>query len=455
MYIRTYIEKDAQISRNSYVNMGKNPIANLYFGGTYLEPEYSRYLFYFDVDRLKELYSNCYLGDLSNVTHYLKFKLTGIFGANDLDCASTDYRICLFKVNQDWVEGCGNTNCSDPCGDIITLSTCKDNVLEPVNWYEAKNGENWTIEGVFDAYSGETEYLECQTITCDDEYLEFDITSIINDLITGETLNYGYGLAFHSTYELYPPVTNHQGVSFFSKDTGTYFKPFVETFFQEAIIDTRSSFYCQESNDLCLYAQNRKGQTFMFDETPIVNVYDQNGDLFNTYSAECRTFGVYSINLTVEDCDTQCGIWSDVWTNLKINGVDKSDIELEFDVKEDETWGQMHSGKKHSFSIKGIKRGENIIAEGIRRIYIYARPEYTYKTVGLDNLYYRLYVKQGTNKVLVSDWLSVNKGVCDNWIDIDFLSILPQTYYIDFKHTNGGSDFFYKEEIKFNVINAL
>lgn len=455
MYIQTFIDKDAQIIKDSYVNMGLNPQINLFFGGTYLEPEYSRYLFHFDVERLKELYSKCYLQDLSNVQHILKFKLTGYFGSSQVDCANTNYQIYLFKLNQHWEEGCGNTECVDPCGDVISLNICNDNVVGPVNWYEAESNQLWDIEGVYNSYSAETEYLQCISVNCSDEYISFDVTNIVNDLITGDTTNYGYGIAFDSSYELYPPFKARQGLSFFSKDTGTYFKPFVATFIEKPIIDTRESFYCEETNTLCFYAQKRDGSVIQFDENPIVNVYDSNEELFNTYTATCLSYGIYGVDINLTDCQEYCGIWTDVWTNLKVNGVEKSDVTLEFDVKNDDSLGYKFKPKKYAFTVNGIKRNEHILAQGIRKIYVYARENYTYKNVGLDNLFYRLYVKQGTTKVLVSDWLQANKGICENWFYLDCESLLAQTYYLDIKHESGGSEFVYSEEIKFTIVNSL
>ena len=58
MYWRTYFDKDNVIVKDSSVNLGKNPIVSLYYGGTYGNSTYSRYIFHFPVEKLKQLYDD-------------------------------------------------------------------------------------------------------------------------------------------------------------------------------------------------------------------------------------------------------------------------------------------------------------------------------------------------------------------------------------------------------------
>ena len=68
MVIRTYIEKNNTIIKNSEVNTGRNPIAELYYGGQESTTDYTRHLLYFDVEGLQEKYNNGEFGDLSKLT---------------------------------------------------------------------------------------------------------------------------------------------------------------------------------------------------------------------------------------------------------------------------------------------------------------------------------------------------------------------------------------------------
>ena len=51
MFWRTYFDKDNVIIKDSTVNLGKNPVTQLYFGGTYQNPSYSRYILHFPVEK--------------------------------------------------------------------------------------------------------------------------------------------------------------------------------------------------------------------------------------------------------------------------------------------------------------------------------------------------------------------------------------------------------------------
>ena len=49
MVIRTYIDKNNTIVKNTETNTGRNEIAELYYGGNPTKTQYSRHLLYFDV----------------------------------------------------------------------------------------------------------------------------------------------------------------------------------------------------------------------------------------------------------------------------------------------------------------------------------------------------------------------------------------------------------------------
>ena len=72
MVIRTYIEKNNTIIKDSITNTGNNPIAELWYGGEEIKTGYTRHLLYFGVEDLQARYTNGEFGDLSRVTHTLR-----------------------------------------------------------------------------------------------------------------------------------------------------------------------------------------------------------------------------------------------------------------------------------------------------------------------------------------------------------------------------------------------
>ena len=82
MVIRTYIEKNNTIIKDTLINTGRNPIAELYYGGKSTTTDYTRHLLYFDIEDLQDRYTNGELGDLSQVTHTLRMCNSSYFDQN-------------------------------------------------------------------------------------------------------------------------------------------------------------------------------------------------------------------------------------------------------------------------------------------------------------------------------------------------------------------------------------
>ena len=73
MVIRTYIEKNNTIIKNSLANTGNNPIAELWYGGEDItQTDYTRHLLYFGVEDLQDRYNKGELGDLIQCYSYIK-----------------------------------------------------------------------------------------------------------------------------------------------------------------------------------------------------------------------------------------------------------------------------------------------------------------------------------------------------------------------------------------------
>ena len=153
MVIRTYIEKNNTIIKNSEVNTGRNPIAELYYGGQESTTDYTRHLLYFDVEGLQEKYNNGEFGDLSKLTHTLrmcKFTLIEIYTLKKVDekQRTSSFDLLLFRVNQDWDEGTGYDY-----QRLVKLES--DNNITYVetasNWFNATTLTPWSQEGVYSA----------------------------------------------------------------------------------------------------------------------------------------------------------------------------------------------------------------------------------------------------------------------------------------------------------------
>lgn len=479
MYIRTYFEKDNTLLKNSTVNLGSHPMAYLYYGGTYENPEYSRFIFQFSVDRLKQLYSSCQLGDLTKVKHKLVLKPTRFLGSLDKNqdsCVATSYELCLFRIRQNWESGCGNDLSCTPCDGYTNPRNLESNSAS--NWYYATSNELWTTEGIYDTFSGETifsgntqfptenNYLICKNESCNDCTFELDMTSIVNDLISGDTPNYGFGLAFHNSYEINPEENGSSRgkrnyIGFYTNETSTFFKPYLETEYLKTIDDDRSHFYVDKANSLYLYV-NIKGEPKNLDNNPIVSIYNEFDDLIMTLTCECVTKGVYEVNFMVSSTGmTQCAAWRDVWSNIRIDGISRPDVSMEFELKPSEDYYQLgyesYSPKTHGFKFRGIKRDEKIIRSDVRKLVVDVYEAFSpLKKVHPENVFYRLYVKEGEEQLDVINWtlMHVNSN-CEAFMYLYTEWMLPQHYYLDFKVISNQEERTYPETVKFIVLENV
>ena len=58
MVLRTYFDRNNTLIYNNKTNVGRNPVTELYYGGTGSKKSYTRLIFQFDETRIKELYDN-------------------------------------------------------------------------------------------------------------------------------------------------------------------------------------------------------------------------------------------------------------------------------------------------------------------------------------------------------------------------------------------------------------
>ena len=73
----------------------------------------------------------------------------------------------------------------------------------------------------------------------------------------------------------------------------------------------------------------------------------------------------------------------------------------------------------------------------------------------VDNINYRLYVRQGTTEVDVIPWTPVNNSFTHNYFLLDSGWLIPNEYYLDIKATSNQQVDTYRKAIKFQIINQL
>ena len=464
MVIRTYIEKNNTIIYNSEVNTGRSRIAELFYGGKNNMPDYTRHLLYFGVDDLRERYLDGKLGDLSKVKHTLKMCNSSYFDQNlqaqkllDGKQRTSSFDLNLFRINQFWDEGTGLDY------QRFEIQQGSDNNITFVesasNWYNATTLTEWDEDGVYTGVTGNT--VVTQHFDKGNENIEMDITDEVNDLITGGTPNNGYGLSFD--YELENLVTvPAQYVGFFTRHTQTYYEPFLETVYDNPIKDNRKNFYKNRTNRLYLYS-NVNGEPKNLDNNPSVTILDNNGVVYTaitTGQTIQATEGVYYANVFVPPTAEDGVLYFDNWGDIKIDGVQLNDIELDFEIKSDTEYYQIGTNEslpvEYAMSISGIRRDEKIKRGDIRKVMVSARIPYTInESKVIDNLQYRLWVREGNTQVNVIDWQDVNMTYLKNYFLLDTSWMIPNRYYIDIKLTSNQEVKTYTNQMEFNIVNQV
>jgi hypothetical protein len=451
-YFRSYFEKNNTIIKKSQVNTSKNPTTEIFYGSGF-----SKFIFRVDLTDLKNKVNN---GDLvinDDTKHYLKMTNT-VFGDEGLKGLkrssgrqrTNSFDLILFKVPEFWDEGLGFDY--DKTYDLTTGNKTFDE--RPSNWFNRTTLDAWNSEGIY----SDPEIIT--TIHFDDgnENINVDITDYVNGVIIDGNTDHGLGLAFAPLYEDVS-VEIDQSVAFFTKYTQTFFEPFVETVFNDQIVDNRSNFIQDVNQNLYLYVT--KGTNFYdLDNLPTVDITNASGQIItglnDLESVKIRK-GVYKITfgLTGQLCDGK-RFYYDKWKNLTIDGVSINDITQKFVPKPHSslyTIGENQTElQRYAIQFFGVKQSEKIKRGDLRKVVVTFRSIDVPKTILFDEVYYRIYIKEGHTNVNVYDWTKLDI-TNENSFFFDTSYMIPREYTLEIKAKTHTEEIFYKDGVKFEIVS--
>jgi hypothetical protein len=346
---------------------------------------------------------------------------------------SSSFDLIVFKVNQVWDNGVGyDADYVPHTFGVSAIST------RASNWYNPQTNITWANgAGIFSgSTSGAT--IATQHFDKGNENIDLDITAYVNGLITGDT-NYGLAIAYNNSYES-TQDDNIQYVGFFTNNTHTIYEPFVETIYSNTIKDDRNKFFLNKTNKLYLYV-NLAGTPTNLDYLPTVDILDNyDAELLNIPSTSVThvTKGVYSVDVLIGSSPSYIDstMFSDVWSDLTINGLPLDPITLSFVLKDSSAYYSIGSNdspqKGVGVTISGLKDKENIIRGDIRKVTVSARIPFTVEQPQCVNkISYRIYTHEGVNELTIIDFQEIEMANNSNYFLLDSLSLLPTTYYID------------------------
>ena len=153
-------------------------------------------------------------------------------------------------------------------------------------------------------------------------------------------------------------------------------------------------------------------------------------------------------------------LYFDVWSDLNVGGVSLSDVELDFEIKDDIEYYQIGNNEslptQYAMSLSGVKRDEKIKRGDKRKIFVSARLPFTInESKVIDNLEYRLWVREGSTQVSVIEWQPVNRAYLKNYFILDTSWMIPNRYFIDIKLTSNQEVKHYVDQMQFEIVNQV
>jgi hypothetical protein len=455
-YFRSYFEKNNTLIKSTQVNTSKNPTCEIFYGSAY-----SRFIFKIDLTELQSKINNDELVIDNNTKHYLKMTNT-IFGDEGLKGQNrtagrdraTSFRLELFEITEDWNEGYG-FDYEDAGYDFTSGNKTFSEV--PSNWFKKNTLSDWQTQG---AYVGTGATLNIIEFDNGNENLDVDITDYVNGILLSGNTNHGIGLKFIDDYETLTADTD-RSVAFFTKYTQTFFEPFLESVFDDRISDNRQDFVEKTYQNLYLYVT--KGTNYYnLDVLPEVTILDSNNTpiigLTGLTTTQIKK-GVYKVTFGIDgnvfNCDGK-RFFYDNWTNLSIDGVSISDVKQKFIPKpltSKYTIGDNPTElNRYAIQYFGINQNEKVKRGELRKIVVSFRSINDPKTVLFDEVYYRMFIKEGRVDVIVHDWTQIDK-TNENSFVLDTSYLIPREYYLEIKGKTHSEEIFYNNFIKFEILS--
>ena len=478
MVNRTYCDKICTIVLDSKLNSGLNPVSELHHGNGV----YSRMLLHFDHTDIKKKIEDKTYANVEKLHHYLRMTNAGSIDFTEIHCdkisdisngrvkRAASFDLIFFLIPMFWDGGKGFDMVYDKFsfkGNSMIVPHSKTRLLseDGCNWFQPRNGYKWKEEGI---YSTETLSREYENLASDcgssiilcrqhfdigNENINIDITDLVNKYVNEEIPNYGIGVAFTPMTEIEDSEIEEY-CSFFTHKTNSFFEPFVETVYDDYISDDRGSFCLNKNNRLYLYCNIGSIATNL-DELPTCTIDDIQ------YEVKQYSKGIYYAEVFGDSSVFRSNtMYYDVWSNIKYDGVSFDDIEMDFVVHGQLSFfyfGNTLSESTHFTSaVYGIKEEERIKRGDLRKVSILARQNYSKNRANvIDEMYYRLYVMDGTRELDIINWSHVNKTVKENFFNIDTNMLLPQKYYVDIKYKYNMEEISERNVLSFYITDDL
>ena len=465
MIIHSFLDKFNMIMSDSDLNVGVAPIAYLYYGNGY-----SRLLVHFSLSELTKAVEDKLIPDISKTRHKLRifncgglsfdeYAPLGVFNKKDVRAAG--FKIIVFKIPEEFTGGRGF--------DFTQATVGKSRIsYDGATWRNASTGKPWSLhDGIYSTDYLEQELLKyengdksiivgTQTFNTGDESINVDITTYVNDVLSGKEQNNGLCIALDGFAENVDKDGAVAFSRFFTHKTHTFMEPFVETVYEDHITDDRHMFYKGKTNRLYLYS-NIAGNLKNLDDTPKCSI-----DTIGELEVKQASRGVYYVEIPAATSVSfvENTMYYDTWSNIIFNGNRLPDVEMDFVVRSQSEYFNMGNiitkDENYVPVLTGIKNSEVIHRGDVRKLEFVARVPYTAdKCLITDGMSLRLYIMDADMEYEVLPYDKLDMAANSNYYTLFTEMLPPATYHIDVKVENNGETIVHKDIVRFTIVNDV
>tara|TARA_A100001515_G_scaffold144149_1_gene147353 strand:+ start:3578 stop:5083 length:1506 start_codon:yes stop_codon:yes gene_type:complete len=326
------------VTRGTGSNMGAADILEVFSlygqGNSTTSAELSRALVQFPVSQIRNDRVNGNIPVSGSVSFYLR-----MFNAKHSEQLPRNFTLNVLAVSQSWQEGTGL--------DMEGYKDITKDTIDGSNWSNRQKGVAWEkIGGSYHSssyVSGSTMPNYTATFSNGTEDIDLDVTEAVEEWISENQENYGFGVFLPTASEAYN--SNSSGVDtsilihntagaqasfytkrFFSRSSEFFFKkPYIEARWDSRVEDDRGNFYASSSmvpgsdnvNNVYLYNFVRGSlKDIPHTETITVKLFAStngtpSGNSLTSATATKISTGVYKAQLTIDTAETAL---HDVWS---------------------------------------------------------------------------------------------------------------------------------------------
>lgn len=469
---RIYPSKSNTIASGSafeYINSSQNPVSDIFYGGgytkngTYRENNISRLLLYFDFDNLLSKFADLTINSgtvesyrivLKNSVPDDKILIPEFDNIPINKSIASSFDLIAFPIDKEWDEGRGYDLFET---SYLLKSPGSLRLTGYSNWIYAKYNDAWNEPGIYNNPTASTSNFSSQHFPLGSEDINMDVTDIVNDWLSGGSINNGIAIAFSREYELISGDTRNIA-SFFTQKTNSSFKPYLEVKYNQTILDERTIVTNNRPCRLFLYTFSGN-QAVNFYSAGTVSIKTQsNTNVYTGLVPQQLSKGVYYVDVWMSAA-TAGQRYKDVWQGVTFQpGYDQTDFTQFFDINQNYYTNNSKSINDYVVTTYGLNNNDTLQTDELIRVYADTRVNYTLKSPKTSyGLEYRLSMN---NVIELIPWTPCDSAIIDgcakNFLDLDTSWLLTnQNYQITFRINELGTRRIIAEKLSFKIVDKL